>query len=301
MIHRTWLASALIATTSFLASADDPVFSGPQVGEKLIPFKVMAVGGEQTGKEVDPVSRADGKPSLFVFVHKLTRPGIGLTKALTGYAIDQEGVATGIIWLDDDKAQAEAYLTRARNSLNFKAPVGVSVDGGEGPGAYGLNRNVELTVLVANDNAVTANFALVQPSLTEAPKIAAELAKLIKKPAPTPEQLARYVNPRNAAMRAEMRRRQGRGGDRTGGTDLRSMMRGLIDATDDATIEKAVKAIETWVGDNKARRAQVKRMSGMVLQRGLGSEDVQNQLKKWQSAKQETPKDKPQADKGDKE
>ena len=70
----------------------------------------------------------------------------------------------------DDKAKAEEYLTRARQSLNFIAPVGISVDGGEGPGAYGLNRNVELTILIANQNQVTANFAIVQPSVTGGPQ-----------------------------------------------------------------------------------------------------------------------------------
>ena len=59
-------------------------------------------------------------------------------------------------------------------------PIGISVDGKEGPGAYGLNRNVTLTVLVGKDNVVTANFALIQPSIpADAPKILAEVVKLI--------------------------------------------------------------------------------------------------------------------------
>ena len=276
---RICLAATLLLTSSIAAYGDDPVFSGPQVGEKLVPFKVIAVGGADNGKEIDPIERAEGKPTMLVFVHKLTRPGISLARGLTAYAVDQKGVATGIIWLDDDKAAAEAYLNRAMKSLNFKAPLGISVDGGEGPGAYGLNRNVELTILVANKNSITANFALVQPSVTEGVKIASELAKLIEKPAPTSEQLAKYVNPRNPAMRGNMQRQRRAG-------DLRSLMRSLIDA-DDEKIGEAAKEIEKWIGNDKAKRAQVKRMSSMVLERGLGSEKVQAQLKKWQGAKEE--------------
>ncbi|MEM8667004.1 MAG: hypothetical protein AAGG48_05780 [Planctomycetota bacterium] len=284
MSFRILIASAvLFASSAIIRADDDPVFSGPQVGEKLVPFKVIAVGGPQTGAEVDPIARGEGKPMLLVFVHKLTRPGIALAKGLTGYATSLEGAATGIVWLDDDKAKAEAYLTRARNSLNFVAPIGVSVDGGEGPGAYGLNRNVELTILVAKENKVTANFALVQPSVTEASKIAAELAKLLDKPAPTAEQLAKYISPR---MQPNMQRGQRRpGASNNGGDELRTLMRGLINAADDDASDKAIKAIDEWIGKEDGRRAQVKRMANAVLERGLGSEKVQEQLKKWRGDK----------------
>ncbi len=290
MFARTAAVAAVIAfSSSWLLLADEPVFSGPQVGESLVPFQVLAVGGPQAGTKIDPIARAEGKPTLLVFVHKLTRPGVSLARGLTSYAAAQEGVATGIIWLDDDQAAAEDYLKRAWNSLNFAAPVGISVDGGEGPGAYGLNRNVELTILVAKSNEVTANFALVQPSVTEAPKIAGELAKLINQPAPTSEQLAKFVSPRGGDMQRPMQRADSgeRGSADRGETDLRTLMRGLISSQDkEENLAAAVKAIETWVGEKPDRKAQLQRMAGAVLERGLGSEKVQAQLKQWQ-AKQE--------------
>ena len=275
MILRTGVISTFLSVFAVIAVGDDPVFSGPQVGESLVPFKVLAVGGTQVGTEIDPIERAAGKPTLFVFVHKLTRPGMALTRGLTKYATDQEGVASGIIWLDDDKSKAEAYLKRAQSSLSFTAPVGISIDGGEGPGAYGLNRNVELTILVAKNNKVTANFALVQPSLTEGPKIAGELAKLIGRPAPTAEQLAKLVSPRGNAMR----QRPAAGDD---SMDLRTTMRGLISSSGDSEdFDSAVKAVEKWVGDDKKRRAQLQRMCKAILERGIGSEKAQKQFKQW--------------------
>ena len=60
-------------------------------------------------------------------------------------------------------------VARARDSLRWRVPVGVSVDGLEGPGSYGLNRNVTLTVLVGKAGRVRANFALVQPSDADGP------------------------------------------------------------------------------------------------------------------------------------
>ena len=296
-MHRTqrWFLSLIVvAFTSVNASAADPVFSGPQVGETLPSFTVISVY-DNAGKEVDPVKVADGKPLLLVFVHKLTRPGIALTRALTQYGKSQadNGAVSTIVWLQDDKAAAEQYLTRAKGSLNFVVPVGVSVDGGEGPGSYGLNRNVELTILVAKDNKVAANFALVQPSVTEAAKIAAELAKLIDQPAPDQKQLESLAS----SMARNMRKRTGTP-DKSPArptNELRELMRALIaPGIEESKMTESVQAIDKWVGDNKKRQANLGRMATAVLDRGMGSKPAQEQIKQWQE--KYSPK-KPAADK----
>ncbi|WP_182870755.1 hypothetical protein [Stieleria mannarensis] len=183
-----------------LCYGDDPVFSGPQAGEPLPPLKLRGVYDDAAGKEFDPVAQADGKPTLLVFVHKLTRPGLGLARGLTNYAksLDESPNYAAIVWLNDDQAEAEAYLTRARRSLNLQVPVGISVDGGEGPGAYGLNRNVELTVLVAKEGKVVANYALIQPSMSDGVKIAGALANTLGTTPPTAEELQKVAYPGRA-------------------------------------------------------------------------------------------------------
>ncbi len=159
--------------------------------------------------------------------------------------------------------------------------MGVSVDGGEGPGAYGLNRNVELTILIAKENKVTANFALVQPSVTEAAKIAAELAKLVGQPAPDQEQLEKLAYP-GGMMRAKNMQR---GGDKNAapqGNDLRGMMRNVIAAdVSQSDLNDAVKVIDQWVGDDQQRQAALGRMATAVLDRGLGSEAAKKTIKAW--------------------
>ena len=160
------------------AVAQDKVFSGPQVGEKLKPFKVRGVFDDDAGKDLDFVTKADGKPIVLVFVHDVNRPSIGLTRVLMSYAMTRakDGLANGTVWLTDDATEAEATLKRMRHALAKDAPIGISPDGKEGPGAYGLNRNVTLTILVAKDDKVTANFALVQPSMqADLPKILKEI------------------------------------------------------------------------------------------------------------------------------
>ena len=209
-------ALAVIVLIGFAPSksrAEDPVFSGPQVGEQLTELKLVGVFDDSAGKEFDPVADAEGKPTLLVFVHKLTRPGLGLARGVTNYAKSLKGSDSyaAIAWLDDDKAKAEQFLNKARKSLNLQVPVGVSVDGGEGPGSYGLNRNVELTVLVADKNKILANFALVQPSMSDGVKIAGAFAKAIGKEPPTAEQLQKIAYP--GRMDAMKRRRPAQGRD----------------------------------------------------------------------------------------
>jgi hypothetical protein len=156
--------------------ADEPIFSGPQVGEKLPTFQVRGALDETAGKELDFVAQAAGKPLVLIFIHDATRPSIAMTRILSAYTLTRakDGLATGVVWLDDDATAAESTLKRIRHALTPDAPTGISLDGREGPGNYGLNRNVMLTILVAKDNKVTANFALVQPS------IQADLPKILK-------------------------------------------------------------------------------------------------------------------------
>ncbi|HEY8504654.1 MAG TPA: hypothetical protein VIL46_08730 [Gemmataceae bacterium] len=164
------------------ASGDDPVFSGPQPGEKLPPLKAKGVFGDLAGKEFDPVARADGKPIALVFVHERTRPAFGLTNAVMRYAAERgkDRLVAGVVFLTDDATATEKWMNLVRKYLPEGVAYGISADGQEGPGAYGLNRNVALTVLVGKGGKVTANFALVQPSLeADGPKILKAIADVL--------------------------------------------------------------------------------------------------------------------------
>jgi len=166
MIHRTLLAATILFLVSPL-NAEDKVFSGPQVGEKPAPFTIVGVFDKQAGKKIDLVKQADGKPLVIVFVHKLTRPSIAMARAVMNFAARRanKGLVSGMVFLSDDRTAMETRVKRARRALPKGLLIGISPDGLEGPGAYGLNRKVTLTFVIAKNNKVTANFALVQPSV----------------------------------------------------------------------------------------------------------------------------------------
>ena len=194
-------AACLVTCAAAGRAADEAVkeFSGPQAGEKVTPFVVRAIVGERAGDEIDLIKDADGKPLVLFFLHEVTRPSAGLARLVLNYAASRkaDGLHAGLVLLSADATSTEDWAKRAANALPSGVPIGIYKDGAEGPGAYGLNRKVAVTVLVAKQNQVTATFALIQPSIAaDAPRIAKAIAEALGDAAPpTLEDLERTSPP----------------------------------------------------------------------------------------------------------
>ena len=104
-----------VGLTGTARAADDPIFSGPQVGEKLTPFKARGVLDPHAGKDLDFITLAKEKPVVLVFVHELTRPSVAMVRTLTAYTKSREkdGLTTGVVWL------AAPWESAAGGRLNF--------------------------------------------------------------------------------------------------------------------------------------------------------------------------------------
>lgn len=258
------------------AIAQEKVFSGPQVGEKLKPFKVKGVFDDDAGKDMDFVTKADGKPVLLVFVHDANRPSIGMTRLIMNYAMTRsKDLVSGTVWLTDDATEAENRLKTMRHALAKDAPIGISPDGKEGPGAYGLNRNMTLTIIVAKDNKVTANFALVQPSLqADLPKILKAIVSAAGGEMPKYEEWPEF---------------KGMAAKRPGANDdpkIPMLMRSLIQKTNsDEQVDKIAADIEKYAKENEAAKKEFGRIANAVVGGGklenYGTAKCQEYLKKW--------------------
>jgi hypothetical protein len=164
------------------------VFSGPQVGEKVAGFQVRELLGPRAGTTRDLVAEASGKPLVLFFLHEVTRPSVGLARLVLSYAasLQDQPLEAALVLLSADATQTQQWVERARGALPAGVPITGSLDGNEGPGSYGLNRHVAVTILVVKENRVTANFALIQPSMNvDGPKIAAAIAAVVGRPAPS--------------------------------------------------------------------------------------------------------------------
>jgi hypothetical protein len=257
--------------------AADPVFSGPQGGETTTPFTVVNLTGENVGKERDPIAENAGQPTALVFVHALERSLVPLLRVLDEYGADRKDrLKTEIVFLSADRLEGERRVKAAAGSLKLLSRVGLSLDGSEGPGNYGLNKECMMTVIVAKDNNVAANFALTQPGIADAPTVLEALAKICGdlKP-PTAEQLserraARMGNARpGGAMRPESAMR---GPIPDGGADkptepfpgavptddkLQGLLRSFIRPNnDDATVDKVLADVKRHIEGNADLKKQ---------------------------------------------
>jgi hypothetical protein len=293
----TLAAAALVALL-----VQDDRFSGPQKGEKTAAFKVFDVGGRS---ETDYVAEAKGAPTLLVFIHELSRPGAALMRALDDYGQIKQvrGLRTFFVSLTEDRDGAERRLPLVVKSISLKCPIGISLDGREGPGAYGLNRDVMLTILVAKENRVTANFAIISPNETDAPRIKAAVDEALKAavepPAGTPEELkAEIVRLREEVMALKeeiallkLRLQQPAPGGRRMDAPpaerpkederLVGLCRRLIQprATQEQ-IDDAVKDIESYVGESAELKKQYAAILTRVLDLKYGNELGQAAMKK---------------------
>jgi hypothetical protein len=251
----------LTALASGVARGADPVFSGPQVGEATTPFKVREITGINKGAERDPVTENAGAPTAFVFVHAIERSLVPLLRVVDQYGAERTNrLKTEVVFLFGDRAAGEERIKAAAGSLRLQSRVGLSLDGAEGPGNYGLNKECMMTIVAAKQNKVTANFALVQPGIADAPKVIEALAKVCgDTAAPTVEQLSQRQIARAGGGRME------RGGASTNAArskeeypgavpddpKLNMLLRQFIRPTnDEVLVDKLLKEIEAHIQGN---------------------------------------------------
>ena len=259
--------------------AQDAVFSGPQVDEELAPMKMILGLGDEAGRTIDPVADADAKPIVLVFVHDVNRQTISMTRILTNYTLSRskEGLHSAVVLLAEDTTGALNTLKRIQHALTPNVPTGVSPDGLEGPGNYGLNRSVQMTILVANKNRVTANFALIQPSLqVDLPNVVRAIVAQLGGPEPKLSDLLQA-----GGVEAN------RGMQSTPDADaIRSLVRPLIQlGAQDAQVDKAAQAIEEAIEKSPQVRKEIGRISRTIVSSGklenYGTARAQSYLKQW--------------------
>ena len=277
--------------------ADDAVFSGPQVGEKLPSFKSKGVFGDLAGKELDLIERADGKPLALIFVHVKTRPAFGLTNTIMKYAArrSKDGLQSGVIFLTDDPTLTLQWMRNVKKHLPDGVTHCISTDGLEGPGSYGLNRNVALTILIGKEGKVTGNFALVQPSLqADGPKILKAIVEATgggKVPTIAELEGERYRGQAPKKTRAGNDKRRARQND----PKLTSLLRAVINKeASEEDVKKATAEVEEYISENENARRQLGRIVNTVVNSGklsnYGTEAAQKTLRQWAKKYGNSPK-----------
>ncbi|MDB5313119.1 MAG: hypothetical protein JWO38_7321 [Gemmataceae bacterium] len=158
---RCLLSLPLALTLALTLFAADPCASGVPVGKRPGPYSFLVATGPQRGQPTCYVcdQHEGGKPSAVVFARTLSDP---LGKLLTKLdAAGAAGKGTGYkVWMTQLAATADLDdLGKWAQAQGLKGvPVGAFEDA-DGPPAYKLHKDADVTVILFVKEKVVANFA----------------------------------------------------------------------------------------------------------------------------------------------
>jgi hypothetical protein len=168
---------------AFLLPAADPCISGTPVGKRPGPYSFLVATGQQAGQQTCYICEQGDKPTALVFARTLNEP-LGKLVAKLDAEVPTRKDAGFKVWMTQLTEQADltALAKWAKASGLQNAPVGAFEDL-DGPPAYKLTREAEVTVLLFVKQKVVANFAFRKGELNEEAiqKIAKQLPKLFEK------------------------------------------------------------------------------------------------------------------------
>ena len=276
------LAFAIKNPKEFKLDGSKEVFSGPQAGETLPKLKVSAVTGDDAGKTFNALGDHDGAQLIILAGPNRTsiRGIIGILRLVaTVNEHSKEPLNPILVYLGDDKNQLAENANRYLQYMNGEPTIGISNDGRDGPGSYGLNRNVSMTIIVARDGKVVYNFPFPEGMLTPDPHVLGAISEVIHT---EPEQMRQWL-----VSAAEERTRAAATNERNrnGGVDIRALLNPILDKNaSDEVIDAAAKKIDLVLEGNKAAAASVGALASRMVQGNLeayGTKRSQYHLFKW--------------------
>ncbi|MDG2223326.1 MAG: hypothetical protein P8L85_18230 [Rubripirellula sp.] len=164
----------------WIKELEQPIYSGPQPGEKALAFGAINLRGDQAGQEIDPISLAGDKLQLIIFVNEARTFGRFLgflqRQLLAIEANSKYRWTMSVIVCTDDANEAEKSFAVLDQRYPKELLFCLSKDGSAGPPAYGLDKNITATVIVAKDGKVLHNLPYVSNAFYSQPHILGAIA-----------------------------------------------------------------------------------------------------------------------------
>jgi hypothetical protein len=144
----------------------DPCVSGVPVGKRPGPYSFLVATGPERGKPTCYICEQADKPTAVVFHRSLTDP---LGKLLAGLDAETPKRNGMKVWATQltAKADLDGLATWGAKQGLKGVPLGAFEDI-DGPPAYALNADADVTVLLFVKEKVVANFAFRKGELTDA-------------------------------------------------------------------------------------------------------------------------------------
>lgn len=162
---RTLLLLTLIASVS---PAADPIVSGIPVGKRPGPYSFLVATGAQRGQQTCYICEQADKPTAVVFARTLSDPLGKLLVQLDAEAVTRKDSGFKV-WMTHlaDTADLDGLAKWGQKQGLKNLPIGAYEDA-DGPPAYKLHKDVDVTVLLFVKQKVVANFALSKDDVTAA-------------------------------------------------------------------------------------------------------------------------------------
>jgi hypothetical protein len=175
---RLTLTVLTLLAGSFIIAAD-PCVSGVPVGKRPGPYSFLVATGAQKGQQTCYICEQEDKPTAVVFARKLSDP-LGKLLAKLDTEIPTRKDSGFKVWMTQltDTADLDKLSDWAKKQALKNVPVGGFEDT-DGPPAYKLAADADVTVLLFVKQKVVANFAFRDDELTD--KSIGEVMKAVPK------------------------------------------------------------------------------------------------------------------------
>lgn len=161
--------------------ADDPCVSGLPPGQRPGPYTFVVSTGKERGQLTCYICETGDKPAVLIFARTLSRELGQLVSELDKVVADPKNAPLRgwVTFLSDDQPKLDPQVVEWGKTHAVTAiPLGVFEDP-DGPPAYRLTREADVTVLLFVNQKVVANFAFRAGELTDAAR--ADVLKAVPK------------------------------------------------------------------------------------------------------------------------
>ncbi|MBL8866201.1 MAG: hypothetical protein KF873_02860 [Gemmataceae bacterium] len=155
----------MLLTSSTLAA--DPIVSGVPVGKRPGPYSFLVATGAQRGQQTCYICEQEKKPTAVVFARTLSEPLGKLLNELDAEAVARKDKGFKV-WMTQlaTTADLDALAKWSQKQGLKNVPVGAFEDA-DGPPAYRLNKDADVTVLLFVKEKVVVNAAFRAGELTQ--------------------------------------------------------------------------------------------------------------------------------------
>jgi len=185
------LISVALTCGYAVAAEKDQLKSGPQAGDHVTPFESLVAYSEDpslVGKKNDFVEMYGEAPVVLVFARTMSKPLTELVNRLDVEAAKHKSAKLRMVVVllsDDDAVEGALKKYGARQGIRH---VNLAIAEPDGPRAYKLSREADVTVLLYKRKKMEVNHVFKKDELKEKAreKIVGDVPKITAPPAATP-------------------------------------------------------------------------------------------------------------------